>query len=136
MRGLGPGTTLTLVNGERQPGGGILGAFTDISSIPSSAIERIEILSDGASALYGSDAIGGVVNIILRKDLEGAETRARFSTASGDADETQVAQLFGTRWSRGHALLGYQYSNRDPLLASRVHIPPQMAICADLVEVI
>ena len=117
LHGLGPGTTLTLVNGERQPGGGILGAFTDISSIPSSAIERIEILSDGASALYGSDAIGGVVNIILRKDLEGAETRARFSTAGGEADETQVAQLFGTRWSRGHALLGYQYSNRDPLLA-------------------
>src|SRR5262249_1078703 len=62
LRGLGSGTTLILVNGHRQPGSDLFSSFVDISSIPSSAIERIEILTDGASAVYGSDAIGGVVN--------------------------------------------------------------------------
>ena len=60
LRGLGAGTTLTLVNGQRQGASGWQGAFTDISTIPVSAIERIEILPEGTSALYGSDAIGGL----------------------------------------------------------------------------
>jgi iron complex outermembrane recepter protein len=77
LRGLGVGTTLVLVNGQRQGESGYQGSFTDVSSIPASAVERIEILPEGASALYGSDAIGGVVNIILRKDFEGLEARAR-----------------------------------------------------------
>ena len=115
LRGLGAGTTLTLVNGQRQASSGAYGAFTDISSIPSSAIERVEILTDGASALYGSDAIGGVVNFILRKNYSGAETHARFGTSGGDADERQLSQIFGTHWSSGRALLGYQYYQRDPL---------------------
>ena len=82
LRGLGLGTTLTLVNGQRQGASGYEGSFIDISSIPASAVERVEILPEGTSALYGSDAIGGVVNIILRKDFEGLEVRARASTAS------------------------------------------------------
>src|SRR2546421_493061 len=69
LRGLGAGTTLTLVNGQRQGASGEQGLFTDVSSIPASAVERIEILPDGAAALYGSDAIGGVVNIMLRRDF-------------------------------------------------------------------
>ena len=77
LRGLGTGTTLTLVNGQRQGASGYQGSFTDVSSIPAAAVERIEILPEGSSALYGSDAIGGVVNIILRKDLDGFEARAR-----------------------------------------------------------
>jgi len=68
LRGLGVGTTLTLVNGQRQGASGWQGSFTDVSTIPVSAIERIEILPEGTAALYGSDAIGGVVNIILRKN--------------------------------------------------------------------
>src|SRR5262249_10356082 len=66
MRGLGASSTLVLVNGRRQPAGGLEGSFVDISSIAASAVERIEIMADGASALYGSDAIGGVVNFVLR----------------------------------------------------------------------
>ena len=118
LRGLGPGTTLTLVNGRRQAVGGMKGAFVDISSIAASAVERIEILPDGASALYGSDAVGGVVNIILRKDFTGLESRVRASSAGGEARERQFAQLWGSEWSKGHSLIGYQYSDRDPLQAS------------------
>ncbi len=114
LRGLGPGTTLTLINGQRQPEGGLFGAFVDVSSIPLSAIEKIEILPDGASAIYGSDAIGGVANIILRKDFSGAETSLRHSISSGGVgDQTQVSQLLGTHWSSGHVMLAYQYSDTD-----------------------
>lgn len=118
LRGLGVGTTLTLVNGQRQAMGGSQGAITDISSIPTSAIERIEVLPEGASALYGSDAIGGVVNVILRRDVQGFETMVRGGTAGNEATERQIAQLWGHTWSNGHLTLGYQYNDRDELPAS------------------
>ncbi len=77
LRGLGEKTTLVLLNGRRVAGYGfaqnLQDTFVDLNSIPSSAVERIEILKDGASAIYGSDAIAGVVNIILRKDFRGVE---------------------------------------------------------------
>lgn len=116
LRGLGASATLVLVNGHRTVSGGFAGAFVDVSNIPSSAIERIEVLTDGASAVYGSDAVGGVVNLILRDDYDGAETRARFGTLDGDADEIQASQLFGKDWDGGNVLLGYQYYERDTLL--------------------
>src|SRR6185437_5320154 len=81
LRGLGVGATLVLVNGRRQPLSGLNGDFVDVSTIPWSAVERIEILPDGASALYGSDAVAGVINIIMRDDFQGAETQARYGTA-------------------------------------------------------
>ncbi|TLZ25912.1 MAG: hypothetical protein E6K25_14675 [Gammaproteobacteria bacterium] len=87
LRGLGVGTTLTLVNGQRQGASGYQGTFTDVSTIPVSAIERIEILPEGTAALYGSDAIGGVVNIILRRNFEGVEARVRGSATDSDATE-------------------------------------------------
>ncbi len=123
LRYLGAGATLVLVNGHRQPVSGEEAAFTDVSNIPWSAVERIEIVSDGNSALYGSDAIAGVVNIIMRDDLDGAESQARFTSVSGGADELQASQLFGKRWSSerwssGRALLAYQYSERAPLAAA------------------
>ncbi|HEU4627150.1 MAG TPA: TonB-dependent receptor [Steroidobacteraceae bacterium] len=118
LRGLGSGATLVLINGHRQPFSGALGDFVDLSSIPWSAVERIEVLPDGASALYGSDAIAGVVNVIMRKDLQGAETWARLGTAPGGADEKLVAQLFGTNWDSGRFFFTYQYSERGSLAAS------------------
>jgi outer membrane receptor protein involved in Fe transport len=118
LRGLGAGTTLTLINGQRQGASGLQGTFTDVSTIPASAVERIEILPEGATALYGSDAIGGVVNIILRKNFNGFETRLRASTAGGDADELGIAQLWGHTWSRGHVLLGFQYDDSAALACS------------------
>jgi iron complex outermembrane receptor protein len=118
LRGLGAGTTLILVNGRRQPAGGLEGTFTDISSIPAAAIERIEVLTDGASALYGSDAIGGVVNFILRKDYDGLDATARFGTIGGSAQEVQASIINGIKWDSGSVLLGYQYSDRERLHAA------------------
>ena len=115
LRGLGLGTTLTLVNGQRQGASGFQGSFTDVSTIPLSAVERIEILPEGAAALYGSDAIGGVVNIILRKNFAGFETRVRASTAGGDGNERTVARLWGHAWSGGHVLLGFQFNDSAAL---------------------
>ncbi|MFD2499803.1 TonB-dependent receptor plug domain-containing protein [Rhizorhabdus histidinilytica] len=116
LRGLGSDATLVLVNGRRMAGSGGKGDFTDLSSIPVGSIARIEILADGASAIYGSDAVGGVINMILKKDFEGAETRARFGSAtSGSLRDYQFSQLAGTRWSTGHIMASYEYSKRAAL---------------------
>lgn len=117
LRGLGAGATLVLVNGRRMAPTGFEGIFSDITSIPLSAVERIEVLLDGASAIYGSDAIGGVVNIILRRDYQGAETRLQIGTVTdGDAQEYQLGQSFGTGWSTGQGLLAFEFYKREALL--------------------
>jgi outer membrane receptor protein involved in Fe transport len=118
LRGLGVGTTLTLVNGQRQGASGYQGTFTDVSSIPVSAIERIEILPEGTAALYGSDAIGGVVNIILRRNFEGIEVRVRGSATDSDATERSAALLLGHAGSRGNVLAGFQFNDSDALRCS------------------
>ena len=119
LRGLGPSATLVLVNGRRMAGAGLKGDVADVSALPAAAVDRVEILLDGASALYGSDAVGGVVNVILRKDFDGAETRARIGVAQGGgATERQVAQTFGTTWRGGHALLAYEHYERDALASA------------------
>lgn len=122
LRGLGTDSTLTLLDGRRLARSGVGGAFVDISTIPVSAIERIEIVPDGSSALYGSDAVGGVVNIVLRKDYTGSETRLRFGTVTdGGTQEYQAGQILGTIWDfggrEGNALVSYEYYKRDPLKA-------------------
>ncbi len=116
LRGLGTGATLVLINGQRQPRSAE-GQFTDLSSIPASAVERIEIMPDGASAIYGSEAIGGVVNIILRKEYFGAESQARFASARSDSEEVQFSQSLGRGWRGGNLLFGYQYYERTELAA-------------------
>ncbi|MGE8211090.1 MAG: TonB-dependent receptor [Stenotrophomonas rhizophila] len=89
LRGLGAGSTLVLLNGRRMATYGLADdgqkVFTDLSTIPLDAVERIDVLKDGASAIYGSDAIAGVVNIILRSDFQGAILRGSYGT-SGDGD--------------------------------------------------
>ncbi|MGH8251922.1 MAG: TonB-dependent receptor domain-containing protein [Steroidobacteraceae bacterium] len=114
LRGLGNTSTLVLVNGHRVAPGGFA-SFVDISSIPVSAVERVEILTDGASATYGADAVAGVVNIILRQKIEEPETRLRIGGADGGATETAASQAFGTNWKSGSAYLIYDYYKRDPL---------------------
>ncbi len=118
LRGLGPSSTLVLLDGNRLALGGIGGVFGDLSMIPASAIERIEVLTDGASSLYGSDAVAGVVNIIPRKSFKGFETSVTRGSADGTANEFQVSQLAGTRWTGGHAMLAFQYDRRGRLSAS------------------
>lgn len=117
LRGLPSGATLVLVNGRRQPGAGLDGDFVDVSNIPWTMVKRIEVLPDGTSALYGSDAVAGVINIVLKNELDGAETQARFGLAADGAAESVAAQMFGGRWSTGKWLFGYQFSERTPLMA-------------------
>jgi iron complex outermembrane receptor protein len=115
LRGLGGDSTLVLLNGRRLSAAGS-GAFADISLVPLSAIERVEVLTDGASSTYGSDAVGGVVNIILRSDFEGAESRARYgSVTEGSHRELQLAQTVGHMWDSGNALFSYEYYDRTDL---------------------
>ena len=115
LRGLGNDSTLVLLNGRRLAPAGT-GNFVDVSMIPLSALDQVEVLTDGASAIYGSDAVGGVVNFKLREDYEGAETRLRFGTAtSGDLDDIQIGQSFGGSWDSGRALISMEYQSRDNL---------------------
>jgi len=81
LRGLGTSSTLVLIDNARPALGGIGGVFADISLIPVGAVERIEVLIDGASAIYGADAVAGVVNVRMRSRFEGAETMLRAGTA-------------------------------------------------------
>ena len=118
LRGLGNDATLVLVNGHRVAPGNTAGNFVDLSMIPLYAVDRIEIVTDGASAIYGSDAVGGVVNIILGRNLDGAETRVRYgSVTNGSTTEKQVGQTLGHSWDTGSAQLIYDYWDRTPLSA-------------------
>ena len=101
LRGLGSESTLILVDGRRVGYSGILGGVTDISTIPLSMVDRIEILLDGASAVYGSDAVGGVVNIITRSDYTGVEVDVDYSRPHKSGfDETRVSIAGGFAWDR------------------------------------
>ncbi|MBL8558734.1 MAG: TonB-dependent receptor [Hyphomonadaceae bacterium] len=118
LRGLGADATLTLVNGRRLAPAGF-GNFVDISAVPLAAVDRVEVLADGASATYGSDAVGGVVNIILRRDFNGAETTVRYGAATAGAlEEKGLSHVFGATRGRSAFLAGYEYRARDALAAS------------------
>ena len=114
LRGLGSGRTLVLIDGRRAPTNPMSASSgSDLNAIPLAAVERIEILSDGASAVYGSDAIGGVVNVILRKDFNGAELRYGYGATNvtgGDLED--VSAVFGTSSDRGRLIGGASYSSR------------------------
>lgn len=116
LRGLGADATLVLFNGKRMAGAGLYGDFSDISSIPYAAVGRVEVLLDGASALYGSDAVGGVIDMRLRTDLDGGETRLSTGTATqGGYARYLASQAFGKTWSGGHILAAYEYTRNDAL---------------------
>jgi iron complex outermembrane recepter protein len=119
LRGLGNDATLVLVNGHRVAPANTVANFVDLAMIPLYAVDRIEVVTDGASAIYGSDAVGGVVNIILGRNLDGAETRIRYgSVTSGSTTEREVGQTVGHGWDSGSAQLIYDYWDRTPLNAS------------------
>jgi iron complex outermembrane receptor protein len=103
------GATLVLLNGHRMVGSGILQTTPDPSAIPISMIQRVEVLPDGASATYGADAVGGVVNFILRDHFDGAETRANYGTGKA-YHEYDLSQLFGKSWSSGNVLASFEYT--------------------------
>ncbi|MCH8686693.1 TonB-dependent receptor domain-containing protein [Pedomonas mirosovicensis] len=116
LRGLGAKATLILLNGRRLPSIGLNTTSVDISSLPVSVIERIEILPDGASSVYGSDAVAGVINIILKKKYDGAETRLRYGhTTSGNMPEVNISQSLGLSGERGAVLIAYDFYRRGNL---------------------
>ncbi len=117
LRGLGEDSTLVLVNGRRLASTGSRGEFSDLSVLPGAALERIDVLLDGASALYGSDAVGGVVNVILRRPFDGQETRVRAASARGGAEDVIVSHLLSRRWTGGGILASLEYQNSSSLNA-------------------
>lgn len=117
LRGLGPDATLTLLNGHRLPYDSAFGGV-DISAIPLAALDRIEVVPDGASAIYGSDAVAGVVNVVLRRDVEGLEASAQLGASTEGGKFRQQADLVtGTRWSGGGLMLAYDYSHNSAIKA-------------------
>lgn len=119
LRGIGSDSTLILVDGRRVGYSGILGGVTDISTIPLSMVERIEILLDGSSAVYGSEAVGGVVNIITKKDYQGVDVNLNYARPHRSGyDETTVGVSTGFAWQGGRGVLGYEFFNDSGLDAS------------------
>ncbi|MDR6116616.1 MULTISPECIES: TonB-dependent receptor domain-containing protein [unclassified Sphingomonas] len=119
LRGLGPDATLTLLNGRRLSYGSFSQAV-DVSSIPLAAVERIEIVADGASAIYGSDAVAGVANIILKPDYDGIATSARLGAATdGGNFQQQYNLVAGARWVSGGIIATYDFERDTAIEASQ-----------------
>ncbi|ROU04717.1 TonB-dependent receptor [Lysobacter enzymogenes] len=118
LRNLGSDRTLVLVNGRRWVGGTGLGGAVDLNTIPTAAVERIEVLKDGASTIYGSDAIAGVVNIILRRNFDGAEANAYIGQFDkGDGSRQSYDFTIGSTSDRWSAMLGVGYVKEEPIWA-------------------
>lgn len=116
LRGLGAERTLVLIDGKRM--GVTSSGLSDLASIPTAAVERIEVLADGASAIYGSDAIAGVINIITRRNFEGFEASAYMGQQSrGDGQKQVYDFILGSDSERGSITLGGEYSQEDPVEA-------------------
>lgn len=119
LRGLGNGATLVLIDGRRVAPGNVTGNFVDVSMIPMAAVQRIDISTDGASAIYGSDAVGGVVNFVLRDNFDGAETFARAgSVTDGSHSEYDISQTIGHTWSGGAGMVSAEFYHTNPLSAA------------------
>jgi iron complex outermembrane recepter protein len=124
MRGLGSRATLLLIDGRRIASYGLTqagaGAVVDVGDIPLDLVERIEILRDGASVLYGADAIGGVINIILRKSFDGQAASVDYGVSgNGDAQRYGASATLGGQSGPGTLFLHASGFRRDPLLGSQ-----------------
>jgi iron complex outermembrane receptor protein len=124
LRGMGAPRTLVLLNGRRIVGSGNGSSSTgitgtvDLNTIPMSMVERIEVLKDGASAIYGSDAVAGVVNIITREDFSGVEISARWGqTTENDGARKEYSITFGDHSDLGHFMVNATYNNDSEILA-------------------
>ena len=134
LRGLGGDATLTLLNGHRLAYDGAAQAI-DISAIPLAAVDRIEIVPDGASALYGSDAVGGVVNVILKRDFQGIQATARVDVPTeGGGTEQQYGVTAGTLWRGGGMLATYLFDRSDPITAGERRLTGNLAPSTTLVR--
>ncbi len=124
LRGLGTQRTLVLVNGRRHVGSDILAnaVSPDVNTFPSDLIERIDVVTGGSSAVYGSDAIAGVVNFVLKKDFQGVQIRAQGGTSTyGDAGSYFISGVAGTNFAddRGNIAVNVEYARQDVYFASQ-----------------
>ncbi|MFN3964202.1 MAG: TonB-dependent receptor domain-containing protein [Silanimonas lenta] len=141
LRGLGAGSTLTLVNGRRITAAAFSNGvrsenFVDINALPTAAIDRIEVLSAGASAIYGADAVAGVINVVLRRDFDGVRVSLSYGDSSAATDEAKInANLvwgFGDSEAGGllvvDAFRRNGFYNRDRALTRDERVPSQQGI--------
>lgn len=119
LRGLGADATLTLFNGHRVAYDAI-SQGVDITAIPLAAIDRVEVVTDGSSALYGSDAVGGVANVILLRDYKGLLVTGRVGAATDGGDfEQQYSAVSGQRWGTGGIIATFDYRHTTPITAAQ-----------------
>jgi outer membrane receptor protein involved in Fe transport len=115
LRGIGTNRTLVLMDGRRvQPINGQL--VVDVNTIPASAIDRVEVITGGAAAVYGADAVAGVVNFVMKRDFEGVDFNVQYGASQeGDGEETLVSGLFGGNFNGGdgNVMLGFDYARRE-----------------------
>lgn len=119
LRGLGPNRTLVLLDGHRIVPYG-LNAVTDLNDIPTALVERVDVVTGGASSVYGADAVAGVVNFITKRNFSGVEITGNYRiTERGDSQQYRLDGLFGGDFAdgKGNAVVGLGYLKRDPLLA-------------------
>jgi outer membrane receptor protein involved in Fe transport len=123
LRGLGTARTLVLIDGRRQVSGSPLSAAVDLNTIPAELVDRVEVVTGGTSAIYGADAIGGVINIILKKHFEGVSVRAHGGISSRDDAASRgvsitAGKAFEMSGRPGNAELSFVYDSADGVLAS------------------
>lgn len=123
FRGVGQGATLTLVDGHRITPSGSASAYTEANQVPISALERVEVIMDGASAIYGSDAIAGVINYVLRKDFTGLELGGRYSFGDYGQSEYALNGTAGLHWhpsfGEGSIIATFEYDHRSPYVRGK-----------------
>ncbi len=119
LRGLGQDATLTLLNGRRLSAGGFTPSV-DIGAIPIAAVDQVQVVLDGASAIYGSDAVAGVVNVILKRDFDGVTASARLGgTSDGGDTQRQYSLVGGDRWSSGGFIAAINYEDDDGIYSQQ-----------------
>ena len=119
LRGLGPERTLILINGRRLGSSGVRGAPSqpDINLIPLNMVERIEVITEGASSIYGADAVAGVVNVILRNEFEGLEFSGNVTIPADGGEQAEVSFIAGASSDRAHIVVSANYYKRERLSA-------------------
>ena len=120
LRGFGSANTLVLVNGKRIAGkSGASDFFANLRDIPVGSIERVEILLDGGSTIYGSDAVGGVVNFVTKKDYRGVKVTLRTENSNTGADQNKLTTNLGYKWDRGGITTNLSYLDSEPVATSK-----------------
>ena len=120
LRGLGTGNTLVLVNGRRIAGAaGQPEFFANLRDIPAASIERVEINLDGGSAVYGSDAVAGTINIVLKKGYNGGRLTGLYEYSNTGADRRRLSANYGVSWTSGSVSISGSYTETDPVLNAK-----------------